>query len=846
VLPRQYSRCGKRDTCTSRYNIYSYIYIRLAFIYWTFESIVACIKLVVPKMSGSRTPQYPSEKDEEINSLLSLKIKLAKQAEETDKLLQQLQERKFSRQHNTASPVGSNISSMKHSAVSHDGLDSFELSPAGSAGNSPALRRQQSAATSHETTNSAEQSPVLRRQYLSTSATSYKPMHNISTKLPEQPGTSRQSTSIKIQQLQEKLKHISFVTNTKSKWVVTEEEQSRYNVIFNDIDEDKDGVVTGPEVKHIFMQSQLPPVTLTKIWALVDIDQSGRLIQHEFALAMWLIERAVQGIPVPDQLTTDMLPPIRSLTKSIAQTVGTVSNTWVVNATDEQIHSELFFSIDINKTGFVAGKDAKYYFDRSGLPPNVLSHIWRLCDTGQCGQLTREQFVLAMWLVEQKIKGIEVPSQLSPTMVPPSMRKNNPIASKTEIMEPSAPNYECLPPRHVLGSPPQDDDNDPTSNGPFEDNSDLTSVEKQKNVTHMKDVEATLLGVVEVKGHVDRLAPIKRATVAELCRNSLLDPGNASNTNMGGTNSNEMNELWIGRVRFCFITVTVKTNLEDKKIQLYIRNELVNEHQMLNISTMVILKDNQHQLVYMVNFGSENYGRQMAVVLSFHDHKDARALAVLFSKIKSSMHGDRSIIKINLPGPPKISSNGQRINGLRINSESSCNSKNQDICNEIGTEETQYDIAYENETQSKETEDLPGELYENELQEPNSYYNESQNLESEGSSIYEEETYENDTQDDNKYVNEGNEQHFESEEFYENTLSNSVPPIDPSSQDDLNDSDSTYEYESSQPYQEQLNPEQKINGSLTPNLPNVNTKIPPKLPPRLPPRNSTQQITDSR
>jgi len=38
------------------------------------------------------------------------------------------------------------------------------------------------------------------------------------------------------------------------------------------------------------------------------------------------------------------------------------------------------------------------------------------------GKLTLEQFCLAMYLVQQKIKGIDPPAQLTPEMVPPSMR----------------------------------------------------------------------------------------------------------------------------------------------------------------------------------------------------------------------------------------------------------------------------------------------------------------------------------------------------------------------------------------------------------------------------------------
>lgn len=56
-------------------------------------------------------------------------------------------------------------------------------------------------------------------------------------------------------------------------------------------------------------------------------------------------------------------------------------------------------------------KEISYLFFRS------------LCDTCQSGKLNKEQFALAMWLIKQKLRGVEPPTALSPDMIPPSMRK---------------------------------------------------------------------------------------------------------------------------------------------------------------------------------------------------------------------------------------------------------------------------------------------------------------------------------------------------------------------------------------------------------------------------------------
>lgn len=48
-----------------------------------------------------------------------------------------------------------------------------------------------------------------------------------------------------------------------------------------------------------------------------------------------------------------------------------------------------------------------------------------LCDIGDIGKLSREQFALALYLINLKLtKGLEPPQSLSPEMIPPSDRQN--------------------------------------------------------------------------------------------------------------------------------------------------------------------------------------------------------------------------------------------------------------------------------------------------------------------------------------------------------------------------------------------------------------------------------------
>lgn len=92
-------------------------------------------------------------------------------------------------------------------------------------------------------------------------------------------------------------------------WVVTPNDRVRFDAIFARSDLDKDGLVSGHEIKDVFMQSGIPQMCLAQIWALCDTNQSGKLTMEQFALAMWLVERKKNGEEPPNVLAPNMIPP---------------------------------------------------------------------------------------------------------------------------------------------------------------------------------------------------------------------------------------------------------------------------------------------------------------------------------------------------------------------------------------------------------------------------------------------------------------------------------------------------------------------------------------------------------
>ena len=70
----------------------------------------------------------------------------------------------------------------------------------------------------------------------------------------------------------------------------------------------------------------------------------------------------------------------------------------------------------------MSGVEIKNLLLQTGLPQNILAHIWNLSDIKQEGKLNPEQFALCMYLIHQKQAGKDPPAQLTPDMIPPSMR----------------------------------------------------------------------------------------------------------------------------------------------------------------------------------------------------------------------------------------------------------------------------------------------------------------------------------------------------------------------------------------------------------------------------------------
>lgn len=102
---------------------------------------------------------------------------------------------------------------------------------------------------------------------------------------------------------------------------------------------------------------------------------------------------------------------------------------WAIPQQAKLKYTQLFNFHDRSRSGFLSGLQCRDILLQSGLPRNVLAEIWNLSDIDGDGQLTREEFILAMHLTNHVRSGQSLPNELPPDLVPPSYRRTRSIST---------------------------------------------------------------------------------------------------------------------------------------------------------------------------------------------------------------------------------------------------------------------------------------------------------------------------------------------------------------------------------------------------------------------------------
>ncbi|KAI4196020.1 MAG: hypothetical protein LQ346_003317 [Caloplaca aetnensis] len=146
-------------------------------------------------------------------------------------------------------------------------------------------------------------------------------------------------------------------------WAVTKDEKKIYDGLFKAWDGLNKGFIGGDVAIEVMGQSGLAKPDLEKIWTLADPGNKGRLDMDEFAVAMHLIYRKLNGYPVPNQLPPELVPPS---TRNFADSIGTVKS---LLSQDAETRKNTGSFLQPQKTGVSYLKNHSFRTDSNGITP---------------------------------------------------------------------------------------------------------------------------------------------------------------------------------------------------------------------------------------------------------------------------------------------------------------------------------------------------------------------------------------------------------------------------------------------------------------------------------------------
>lgn len=271
---------------------------------------------------------------------------------------------------------------------------------------------------------------------------------------------------------------------------------NKFTSLFDKSDVNRTGVLPGETAKQIFERARLPNEILGRIWNLSDTQQRGALDATEFIIAMHLLTSyrsgAMKGIPqvlppgfydaasrrgsrssaprgldvppvpaIPRQFTGPRTEsPINRSFGSPLSAQGTGGGAdWLISPQDKTHYDNIFSTVDTSKAGIISGDQAVSFFMNANLPEETLAQIWDLADIDADGQLNKDEFAVAMYLVRLQRGGKEpLPQVLPLALIPPSMRGGlgaGQMAAAQAVSPPPAAAPAAAAPAAAAAPPPR-------------------------------------------------------------------------------------------------------------------------------------------------------------------------------------------------------------------------------------------------------------------------------------------------------------------------------------------------------------------------------------------------------
>uniref|UniRef100_A0A914WKU6 Uncharacterized protein n=1 Tax=Plectus sambesii TaxID=2011161 RepID=A0A914WKU6_9BILA len=97
--------------------------------------------------------------------------------------------------------------------------------------------------------------------------------------------------------------------STTTDWSMPSAVKLKYSQMFNQLDKNHAGSLTGAHARNVLSQSLLPTQVLAQVWTLADVDKDGRLTGDEFCIAMHLMDMYKAGhTSLPATIPQELLP----------------------------------------------------------------------------------------------------------------------------------------------------------------------------------------------------------------------------------------------------------------------------------------------------------------------------------------------------------------------------------------------------------------------------------------------------------------------------------------------------------------------------------------------------------
>ncbi|KAF9428828.1 hypothetical protein BGZ94_000887 [Podila epigama] len=261
--------------------------------------------------------------------------------------------------------------------------------------------------------------------------------------------------------------------------IVTNEDRAKYGAMFLSCGP-VNGLLDGDKAREVFLKSKLPVEKLSQIWNLADTKERGSLDITDFTIAMYYIQHtmdnSISTLPAtlppsvlkactgPNANSSILASPVmtaqtlsrqmtgnninihnpvvaRQLTGSmsmnssplakqhtgVSNQFGALSAStdipWEITPEEKAKFDRFFDQLDPNGTGVVGGEEASRFFMNSRLPEPVLAQIWDLSDITGSGSLSKDEFAVAMLLINRKnASNAPIPKTLPLSLIPPSLR----------------------------------------------------------------------------------------------------------------------------------------------------------------------------------------------------------------------------------------------------------------------------------------------------------------------------------------------------------------------------------------------------------------------------------------